>query len=47
MVRSMMRNVRDAASDILDQMTLADAAEAGRARDAALKRRKIVISKAA
>ena len=47
MVRFMMRNVRDAASDILDQMTLADAAEAGRARDLALKRRKKVLSKAA
>jgi DNA-binding IscR family transcriptional regulator len=47
MVRLMMRDVRDAASEILDQMTLADAAEAGRARDAALKRRKKVLSKAA
>ncbi len=47
MVRSMMRNVRDAASEILDQMTLADAAEAGRSRDLALKRRRKVSSKAA
>ncbi|MEI9930192.1 MAG: Rrf2 family transcriptional regulator [Rhizomicrobium sp.] len=47
MVRLMMRDVRDAASGILDQMTLADAAEAGRARDLVLKRRKRVLSKAA
>ena len=47
MVRFMMRNVRDATSGILDQMTLADAAEAGRARDVALKRRKKILSKAA
>jgi Rrf2 family protein len=38
MVRHLMRDVRDAASGILDRMTLAEAAEAGLAREG--KRRK-------
>ena len=47
MVRFLMRGVRDAASGILDQMSLAEAAEAGLARDMSLKRRKRVLAKVA
>lgn len=45
MVRHLMRDVRDAASGILDHMSLAEAAEAGIAREG--KRRKRVIAKVA
>ena len=45
MVRHMMRNVRDAASSILDRMSLAEAAEAGLAREG--KRRKRALPKVA
>lgn len=45
MIRHMMRDVRDAASGILDHMSLADAAEAGLTREG--KRRRRVLPKVA